>query len=120
MERIVKKEANPHASASEVTNSAGTSQTPNANASQEKDEDAELIVVPSAASSTDTSKDNPKILAFRRELEEITLKHLGTVSENNSTNTLSVNSGCDPVNTGDLNPDDSPMPELKIFHKSET
>ncbi|GJZ38991.1 putative ribonuclease H-like domain-containing protein [Tanacetum coccineum] len=115
----LENQANPHASASEVTNSAGTSQTPNANASQEKDEDAELIVVPSAASSTDTSKDNPKILAFRRELEEITLKHLGTVSENNSTNTLSVNSGCDPVNTGDLNPDDSPMPELKIFHKSE-
>ncbi|GJU16694.1 putative ribonuclease H-like domain-containing protein [Tanacetum coccineum] len=137
--------------ASEVTNSAGTSQTPNANASEEKDEDAELIVVPSAvknteekvetrksstnskkeeiltepqqekeASSTDTSEDNPKILAFRRELEEIALKHLGTVSENNSTNTPSVNSGSEPVNTGKLDPDDSPMPELEIFHKSET
>ncbi|GJW62925.1 putative ribonuclease H-like domain-containing protein [Tanacetum coccineum] len=34
------------------------------------------------ASSTDTSEDNPKILAFRRELEEIALKHLGKVSEN--------------------------------------
>ncbi|GJV16253.1 ribonuclease H-like domain-containing protein [Tanacetum coccineum] len=147
----LENQANPHAGASEVTNSAGTSQTPNANASEEKDEDAELIVVPSAvknteekvetrksstnskkeeiltepqqekeASSTDTSEDNPKILAFRRELEEIALKHLGTVSENNSTNTLSVNSGSDPVNTGELDPDDSPMPELKIFHKSET
>ncbi|GKG54055.1 hypothetical protein Tco_0557578, partial [Tanacetum coccineum] len=72
-----------------------------------KDEDAELIVVPSAvmnteekvesrksstnskkeeiltepqqekeAFSTDISEDNPKILAFRRELEEIALKHL--------------------------------------------
>ncbi|GJU96577.1 hypothetical protein Tco_1321333 [Tanacetum coccineum] len=78
----------------------------------EKDEDVELIVVPSAvknteekvesrtsptnskkeviltepqqekkASSTDTLEDNPKILALRRELEEIALKHLGTVSE---------------------------------------
>ncbi|GJW12734.1 putative reverse transcriptase domain-containing protein [Tanacetum coccineum] len=75
--------------ASEVTNSAGTSQTPNSNAFKEKDEDVELIVVPSAnlnkrrrPSSTDTSENNPKILAFRRELEEIALKHLGTVSEN--------------------------------------
>ncbi|GKF99067.1 hypothetical protein Tco_0297850, partial [Tanacetum coccineum] len=124
-----------------------TSQTPNSDASKEKDKDAELIVVPSAvispknklkynltlkarilglsskekvetrksstnlkkeeiltkhqhekeASSTDTSEDNPKILAFRRELEEIALKHLGTVPANNSTSTLSVNSGSDPV-----------------------
>ncbi|GJX70348.1 putative ribonuclease H-like domain-containing protein [Tanacetum coccineum] len=128
-----------------------TSQTPNANASEEKDEDAELIVVPSAvkntvekvetrksstnskkeeilsepqqekeASSTGTSEDNPKILAFRGELEAIAQKHLGTVPENNSTSTLSVNSGSEPVNTGKLDPDDSPMPELEIFHKSET
>ncbi|GJT16213.1 ribonuclease H-like domain-containing protein [Tanacetum coccineum] len=147
----LENQANPHAGTSEVTNSAGTSQTPNANASEEKDEDAELIVVPSAvkntaekvetrksstnskkeeiltepqqekeASSTGTSEDNPKILAFRRELEEIAQKHLGTVPENNSTSTLSVNSGSEPVNTGELDPDDSPMPELEIFHKSET
>ncbi|GKA13161.1 putative ribonuclease H-like domain-containing protein, partial [Tanacetum coccineum] len=147
----LENQTNPHAGASEVTNSASTSQTPNSNASEEKDKDAELIVVPSAeknteekvesrksstnskkeeiltkpqqekeASSTDTSEDNPKILAFRRELEEIALKHLGTVSENNSTSTPSVNSGSEPVNTGKLDPDDSPMPELEIFHKSET
>ncbi|GJX35237.1 putative ribonuclease H-like domain-containing protein [Tanacetum coccineum] len=47
-------------------------------------------------------------------------KHLGTVPENNSTSTPSVNSGSEPVNTGELDPDDSAMPELKIFHKSET
>ncbi|GJT35095.1 ribonuclease H-like domain-containing protein [Tanacetum coccineum] len=123
----LENQANPYAGASEVTNSAGTSQKPNSNASEEKDEGVELIVVPSAvknteekASSTDTSEDNPKILAFRRELEEIALKHLGTVSENNSTSTPSVNSGSEPVNTGRLDPDDSPMPELEIFHKSET
>ncbi|GJZ28282.1 ribonuclease H-like domain-containing protein [Tanacetum coccineum] len=115
-----------------------------ANEIYEKDEDVELIVEPSAikiteekvesrtssknskkeeiltepqqekkASSTDTSEDNPKIIAFRRELEEIALKHLGTVSENNSTSTPSVN-------TGRLDYDDSPMPELEIFHKFET
>ncbi|GJX53860.1 putative ribonuclease H-like domain-containing protein [Tanacetum coccineum] len=106
----LENQTNPHAGASEVTNSAGTSQTPSSNASEEKDEDVELIVVPSTvknteekaesrksstnskkeeiltepqqekkASSTDTSEDNPKILAFRRELEEIALKHLGRI-----------------------------------------
>ncbi|GKA67324.1 hypothetical protein Tco_0767132 [Tanacetum coccineum] len=150
----LENQTNPHAGASEVTNSAGTSQTPSSNASEEKDEDVELIVVPSTvknteekaesrksstnskkrsggriltepqqekkASSTDTSEDNPKILAFRRELEEIALKHLGKVSENTSTSTPSVNTGSESVNTGSFDPDDSPMPELEIFHKSET
>ncbi|GJR53939.1 hypothetical protein Tco_1404460 [Tanacetum coccineum] len=37
---------------SEVTNSTGTSQTPNSNASEEKDKDVELIVVPSAVKTT--------------------------------------------------------------------
>ncbi|GJZ80979.1 ribonuclease H-like domain-containing protein, partial [Tanacetum coccineum] len=136
----LENQANPHAGASEVTNSAGISQTPNSNASEEKDEDVKLIVVPSAvknteekvesrtsstnlkkdeilteprqekeASSTDTSEDNPKILAIRKELEEIALKHLGRVSENNSTSTPSVNSGSEPVNTGRFDSDDSPM-----------
>ncbi|GJV79745.1 hypothetical protein Tco_1515615 [Tanacetum coccineum] len=41
-------QANPHAGTSENTNNAGTSQTPKSNASEEKDEDVELIVVPSA------------------------------------------------------------------------
>ncbi|GKD77538.1 ribonuclease H-like domain-containing protein, partial [Tanacetum coccineum] len=127
----LENQANLHAGTSEVTNSAGTSQTLNVNASEEKDEDVELIGVPSAvkntegkvetrksstnskkeeiltkpqqekeASSTDTSEDNPNI-------------------QNNSTSTPSVNSGSEPVNTGKLDPDDSPMPELRIFHKSK-
>ncbi|GJX73278.1 putative ribonuclease H-like domain-containing protein [Tanacetum coccineum] len=107
-----------------------TPQTPSSNASEEKDKDVELIVVPSTiltelqqekkASSTNTSEDNPKILAFRRELEDIALKHLGKVSENTTTSTPSVNTGNEPVNTSSFDPDDSPMPELEIFHKSET
>ncbi|GJS18327.1 putative ribonuclease H-like domain-containing protein [Tanacetum coccineum] len=138
-------------STSEKTNNAGTSQTLKCIASEEKDEEVELIVVPSAVtipeeivdsrtsstkskkekiltdpqqeekvSSTDTLEDNPKIQAFRRELEQIALKHLGTVPENNSTSTPSVNTGSQTVNTGRLDHDDSPMPELEIFHKSET
>ncbi|GJY64677.1 putative ribonuclease H-like domain-containing protein [Tanacetum coccineum] len=144
-------QANPHAGTSEVTNNADTSQITNSIASEEKDKEVELIVVPSAVkiteekvesrtsstnskkeetltepqiekkdSSTDTLEDNPKIQAFRRELEEIALKHLGTVPENNSISTSSVNTGSQTVNTGRLDPDDSPMPELEIFHKSET
>ncbi|GKC09703.1 putative ribonuclease H-like domain-containing protein, partial [Tanacetum coccineum] len=101
-----------------------TSQTPKSNASEEKDEDVELIVVPSAVmipgeiddsrtsstnskkekiltdphqeekvSSTDTLEDYPKIQAFRTD---------------------------QTVNTGRLDHDDSSMPELEIFHKSET
>ncbi|GKA94782.1 ribonuclease H-like domain-containing protein [Tanacetum coccineum] len=71
-------------------------------------------------SSTDSLEDNPKIQAFRRELEEIALKHLGTVPENNTTSTPSVNTGSQTVNTGRLDHDDSLMPELEIFHKPET
>ncbi|GJS07004.1 putative ribonuclease H-like domain-containing protein [Tanacetum coccineum] len=99
---VKENQANPHAGASEVTNSA------------------ELIIAKKAYLILDTLEDNPKILAFRRELEEIALKHLGKVSENTTTSTPSVNTGSEPVNTGSFDPDDSPMPELEIFHKSET
>ncbi|GKG12160.1 hypothetical protein Tco_0346397, partial [Tanacetum coccineum] len=133
-----------NAGISEETNSAGTSQTPESIASEEKDEEVELIVVPSAVkipeekgasriedtltephkemkdSSIDSLEDNPKIQAFRRELEAIALKHLGTVPENNTTSTPSVNTGSQTVNTGRLNHDESLMLELEIFHKPET
>ncbi|GJY22417.1 ribonuclease H-like domain-containing protein [Tanacetum coccineum] len=46
-------QANPHVGASEVTNSAGTSQTLKLNASKEKDEDVELSVVPSTMRNTE-------------------------------------------------------------------
>ncbi|GJR70509.1 putative ribonuclease H-like domain-containing protein [Tanacetum coccineum] len=48
----LENQANLHVGTSEVTHSAGTLQTPNANASEKKDEDAELIVVPSAVKNT--------------------------------------------------------------------
>ncbi|GKF93285.1 hypothetical protein Tco_0280004, partial [Tanacetum coccineum] len=142
----LENQANPHAGTSEKTNNAGTSKS---NASEEKDGDVELIVIPSAVlileeivdsrttkskkekiltdsqqeekvSSTDTLEDNPKIQAFRRELEQIALKHLGTVPENNTTSTSLVDTGSQTVNTSRLDHDDSSMPELEIFHKSET
>ncbi|GJY03779.1 zinc finger, CCHC-type containing protein [Tanacetum coccineum] len=123
----LENQTNPHAGASEATNIAGTSQTPYSNASKEKDEDVELIVEILIApqqekkdSSTDTTEDNPKILAFRKELEEIALKHLGKVSGNNSTSIPSVNTGSESVNTGSSDPDDSHMPELEIFHNLPT
>ncbi|GJU58190.1 ribonuclease H-like domain-containing protein [Tanacetum coccineum] len=130
-----------HAGISEETNSAGSSI-----ASEEKDEEVEIIVVPSAVkipeekgasrtSSTNSkpeetltepqtemkdSSTNPKIQAFRRELEEISLKHLGNIPENNTTSTNSLNTRSQTVNTGRLDHDDSLMPELEIFHKPET
>ncbi|GKF22161.1 hypothetical protein Tco_0074483, partial [Tanacetum coccineum] len=140
----LENQANPHAGDSEVTNSAGT---PTPIASEEKDEEVEIIVVPSAVripeekdesrtsstnskkevSSTDSLEDNPKIQSFRRKLDEVALKHLGTVPENNTTSTSSVNTGSHTVNTGShtvntgrLEHDDSLMPELEIFHKPET
>ncbi|GJV38943.1 ribonuclease H-like domain-containing protein [Tanacetum coccineum] len=117
---------------SEVTNSACTLQTPNANASEEEDEAEELIVVPTTvrhtaakvrprksstnskaeefltelqnlktqekeAYSTGISEDTPEILAFRRELDELALKHLREVPKNKATSTTSVNSGSGPV-----------------------
>ncbi|GJT80362.1 putative ribonuclease H-like domain-containing protein [Tanacetum coccineum] len=76
-------QANPHAGASEVTNSAAVK------VPEEKDESRksstnskkeETLTEPPKEkkdSSTDSLEDNPKIQAFRRELEEIALKHLG-------------------------------------------
>ncbi|GJZ49346.1 ribonuclease H-like domain-containing protein [Tanacetum coccineum] len=133
----LENQANLHAGNSEVTNSAGT---PTSIASEEKDEEVELIVMPSAVRipeekdvsrtssinskkqdfSTDSLEENPTIHAFRRELEQIALKHLGTVPEKNTTNTSSVNTGSHTVNTGRLEHDDSLMPELEIFHKPKT
>ncbi|GJS03697.1 putative ribonuclease H-like domain-containing protein [Tanacetum coccineum] len=106
----LENQANLHAGDSAVTNSAGT---PTPIASEEKDEEVELIVMPSAVRI-------PEEKTFRRELEEIALKHLGKVPENNTTSTPSVNTGSQTVNTGRLDHDDSLMPELEIFHKPET
>ncbi|GKA99744.1 hypothetical protein Tco_0827738 [Tanacetum coccineum] len=63
-------------------------------------------------SSTDTSEDNPKILAFKRELEEIALKHLGKVYENTSTSTPSVNTGSNLPTEIEV----SPTPTLRIHN----
>ncbi|GJU87362.1 putative ribonuclease H-like domain-containing protein [Tanacetum coccineum] len=62
------------------------------------------------ASSTATSEDNPKILAFRIELEAIAQKHLGTVPKNNSTSTLLVNSGSELANTEGVVTDFNSLP----------
>ncbi|GKG39282.1 hypothetical protein Tco_0463427, partial [Tanacetum coccineum] len=122
---------NPHTGTSEVTNSAGTLHTPNANASEEEDEAKELIVVPTAvrhtalkvrprkSSTTCISEDTPEILAFRRELDELAPKHLREVPKNKATSTTSINYGSGPVNTQYAAQDDSDMPELTIFNKPQ-
>ncbi|GJS65301.1 putative ribonuclease H-like domain-containing protein [Tanacetum coccineum] len=73
----LENQTNPHAGTSEVTNSAGTLQTPYANASEEEDEAEELIVVPTVAKHTATkvrprkSSTNSKAEEFLTELQNL-------------------------------------------------
>ncbi|GKB98277.1 putative ribonuclease H-like domain-containing protein [Tanacetum coccineum] len=73
----LENQTNPHAGTSEVTNSAGTLQTPNANASEEEDEAEELIVVPTAVKHTAAkvgprkSSTNSKAEEFLTELQNL-------------------------------------------------
>ncbi|GJT36677.1 putative ribonuclease H-like domain-containing protein [Tanacetum coccineum] len=71
----LENQTNPHTGTSEVTNSAGTLQTPNANASEEEDEDEELIVVPTADRQVGTRKSstNSKAEEFLTELQNLIL-----------------------------------------------
>ncbi|GKC69603.1 hypothetical protein Tco_1115486 [Tanacetum coccineum] len=111
----LENQANIHAGTSEVTNNAGSLSTSN---TSDDDEDAELIVV-----STAVKNSAEKIRAFRRELDAIAQEFLGPVPENNTTSTPSVKAGSAPVNSGrsnpilNVDPDDSDMPELEIFHR---
>ncbi|GJR42888.1 retrovirus-related pol polyprotein from transposon TNT 1-94, partial [Tanacetum coccineum] len=73
----LENQTNPHAGTSEVTNSAGTLQTPYANASEEEDEAEELIVVPTVAKHTAAkvgprkSSTNSKAEEFLTELQNL-------------------------------------------------
>ncbi|GKA39837.1 putative ribonuclease H-like domain-containing protein [Tanacetum coccineum] len=69
----LENQTNPHAGTSEVTNSAGTLQTPNANASEEEDEAEELIVVPTAVRQVGPRKSstNSKAEEFLTELQNL-------------------------------------------------
>ncbi|GJQ92273.1 putative ribonuclease H-like domain-containing protein [Tanacetum coccineum] len=85
-------------SGTKVTNSAGTLQTPNANVSEEEDEEfltelQNLKAQEKEAYSTSILEDTPEILDFRRELDELAQKHFREVSKNKATSTNSVNSG---------------------------
>ncbi|GKE59460.1 hypothetical protein Tco_1498645, partial [Tanacetum coccineum] len=65
----LENQTNPHAGTSEVTNSAGTLQTPNANVSEEEDEAEEPIVVPTAVRYT-ASKVGPRKSSTNLKAEE--------------------------------------------------
>ncbi|GJR99645.1 putative ribonuclease H-like domain-containing protein [Tanacetum coccineum] len=73
----LENQSNSHAGTSEVTNSAGTLQTPNANASEEEDEAEELIIVPTAVRHTAAkvgprkSSTNSKAEEFLTELQNL-------------------------------------------------
>ncbi|GJZ43457.1 putative ribonuclease H-like domain-containing protein [Tanacetum coccineum] len=91
----LENQSNPHAGTSKVTNSVGTLQSPNANASEEADKDEELIVVPYSNQGF-YSKVGPRkffysLLLIQRE----------------------------PANTQPADQDDSDMLELTIFNKPQ-
>ncbi|GJW74216.1 putative ribonuclease H-like domain-containing protein [Tanacetum coccineum] len=65
----LENQTNPHAGTSEVTNSAGTLPTPNANASEEEDAAEELIVVPTAVKHT-AAKVGPRMSSTNSKAEE--------------------------------------------------
>ncbi|GJU91626.1 putative ribonuclease H-like domain-containing protein [Tanacetum coccineum] len=76
----LENQSNSHACTSEVTNSAGTPQTPNANAYEEEDEADELIVVPIAVRHTAAkvgprkSSTNSKAEEFLTELQNLKIQ----------------------------------------------
>ncbi|GJX12863.1 putative ribonuclease H-like domain-containing protein [Tanacetum coccineum] len=67
----LENQANPHAGASEVTNSAGT---PKSIASEEKDEEVELIVVPTAVKIPDRN-DESRTYFHNSKTEETLNRH---------------------------------------------
>ncbi|GJR84685.1 putative ribonuclease H-like domain-containing protein [Tanacetum coccineum] len=69
----LENQTNPHAGTLEVANSAGTLQTPNANASEEEDEAVELIVMPTAVKKFGPRKSstNSKAEEFLTELQNL-------------------------------------------------
>ncbi|GKC98733.1 putative ribonuclease H-like domain-containing protein [Tanacetum coccineum] len=99
----LENQTNPHASTSEVTNSAALKHT----------------AAKKAAYSTGIQEDTPEILAFRKELDELAQKHLREVPKNKATSTNSVNSSSGQNNTHPADQDDSDMPELTIFNKPQ-
>ncbi|GKC34429.1 putative ribonuclease H-like domain-containing protein [Tanacetum coccineum] len=65
----LENQTNPHVRTSEVTNSAGTLQTPNANVSEEEDMAEELIVVPTTLKHT-AAKVGPRMSSTNSKAEE--------------------------------------------------
>ncbi|GJY58510.1 ribonuclease H-like domain-containing protein [Tanacetum coccineum] len=96
----LENQTNPHAGTSEVTNSAGTLQTPNANASEEEDKAEELIVVPIAVRHT-ASKVRPRKSSTNSKAEEFLTELQNLKTQEN-----------EAYSTAD-------MPELTIFNKPQ-
>ncbi|GJU33482.1 putative ribonuclease H-like domain-containing protein [Tanacetum coccineum] len=88
----LENQTNPHAGTSEVTNSAGTLQTPNANASEEEDEAEELIIVPTAVRQVGPRKSstNSKAEEFFTELQNLKTQEKEAYSTGISENTPEI------------------------------
>ncbi|GJY15399.1 putative ribonuclease H-like domain-containing protein [Tanacetum coccineum] len=136
-------QSNQHAGTSEVTNSACTLQSPNANASEEADEDEELIVVPTTIKHSAAkvgprkSSTNSKEEKFLIELQNLQTQEKEAFSTGISEDTpeiLAFRRDLDQLaqkhlrevttdkattNTQPADQDDSDMPELTIFNKPQ-
>ncbi|GKA09832.1 putative ribonuclease H-like domain-containing protein [Tanacetum coccineum] len=131
----LENQTNPHAGTSKVTNSAGTLQTPNANASEEEDEAEELIVMPTAVRHTASkvgprkSSTNSKAEEFLTKLQNLKTQEKEAYSTGILEDTPEIlafrreldelaqkHSGSALANTQPADQDDSDMPELTIFN----
>ncbi|GJU72909.1 putative ribonuclease H-like domain-containing protein [Tanacetum coccineum] len=126
----LENQTDPHAGTSEVTNSAGTLQTPNANVSEEENEAEELIVVPTTLKHTAAkvgprkSSTSSKVEEFVTELQNLKTQEKEAYSTGISEDSLEIlvfriNSGSRQDNTPPADQDDSDMPELTIFNKPQ-
>ncbi|GJU45757.1 putative ribonuclease H-like domain-containing protein [Tanacetum coccineum] len=110
---------------SEVTNSAGTLHTPNANASEEEDRADELIVVPTEVRQVGPRKSsiNTKAEEFLTELQNLKTQEKEAYSTGISEDTPEIlafrNDWMNTYNPQPVDQDDSDMPELTIFNKPQ-
>ncbi|GJT86667.1 ribonuclease H-like domain-containing protein [Tanacetum coccineum] len=124
----LENQTNPHAGTSEVTNIAGTLQTPNANASKEEDKAEELIIMPTAVRQVGPRKSSTNLKAweFFTELQNLKTQEKGAYSTSISEDTpeiLAFRRELDELAPKYLNevPKNKAtnMPELIIFNKPQ-
>ncbi|GKB19460.1 putative ribonuclease H-like domain-containing protein [Tanacetum coccineum] len=121
----LENQANQHAGTSEDTNIAGTQQASHASTSEEEDDAEELLIVSTLVQHTSDKEDTLKPPVNTGSTPVNTGHAINTGCIPVNTGCTSVNTDRAPINTGKLpltstvDPDESDMPELEIFHRPE-